>query len=220
MWEQLLGAGINGLLDLFGQKSQADQQNAAIDEYIKKMKGQLKSDGQINQAVDKVGDVYNTSNANALNDNAFALALKTNGDTSGVQAKMLSGMLAERDKAMLGQRQTIEDQNMKINDAIAQAGLQKESVDFSSLPMNMMVGAMMGKEMFKKPFNPDEALSPNKNKTGTGNTVINAGIGMAGNSFKGNWDDPFGIKAKNQKDLEQMGFRMPTVWDMIANGKY
>lgn len=180
MWEQLLGAGVNGLLDLFGQKSQADQQNSQIDEYIKKMKGQLKSEGQIQQAEDRVGDVYNTSNANALNDNAFALALKTNGDTSGVQAKMLSGMLADRGKAMLGQRQTLEDQNTKINDAIAQAGLQKESIDFSSLPMNMMVGAMMGKEMFKTPFDPTAGV---QKTTGGTTTDPAAGTGSVNMNF-------------------------------------
>lgn len=120
--ELAIGA-VTALGNLFGNASAASQREEALAKYRKKLIEAQYDPVEKAKAIDRVGDVYNTSMADAMNSSAFGLGRYANANTA--KAVSMSKMIGQRSGAMVDEERRIEDYNKKIDLEIAGLELQQ-----------------------------------------------------------------------------------------------
>jgi len=94
-----LTSGALALGNLFSDSSANSQQRDALKKYQKKLIDLQYDPVEKAKAIDKVGDLYNTNMADAMNSSAFGLGRFSNSNTA--KAVSMSKMLGQRSGAMV-----------------------------------------------------------------------------------------------------------------------
>ena len=169
--ELAIGAA-TALGNLFSNASANAQRAGALDKYRKKLIEAQYDPVEKAKAIDRVGDLYNTNMANAMNSSAFGLGKYSNSNTA--KAVSMSRMIGERSGAMVDEASKMEDYNKQIDLQIAGLELQQPVSD----PLGDLVqGGAAGVQLGMSIGNYQDQLLNNKEMRdfmkglgGTGNT--------------------------------------------------
>lgn len=121
-----LTIGIGGALalgNLFGNAIGANQRSDALAKYRKKLIDAQYDPVEKAKALDRVGDVYNTNMAEAMNNSAFGLGRYANANTA--KAVSMSKMIGQRSGAIVDEGRRIDSFNKDIDLQIAGLELQE-----------------------------------------------------------------------------------------------
>lgn len=123
-----IGIGaVTALGNLFGNASAASQRSDALAKYRKKLIEAQYDPVEKAKALDRVGDVYNTSMADAMNSSAFGLGRYSNSNTA--KAVSMSKMIGQRSGAIVDEERRIDAFNKDIELQIAGLELQEPVKD-------------------------------------------------------------------------------------------
>lgn len=143
--------------NLFGNSSVNAQKANALEKYRKKLIEAQYDPVEKARALDNVGDVYNTSMANAMNSSAFGLARYSNANTA--KAVSMSKMIGQRSGAIVDEANKIDEYNKKIDLEIAGLELQQPIND----PLgDLIAGGAAGVQLGMSIGNYQDELKNNK----------------------------------------------------------
>lgn len=120
-------SGALALGNLFSDLSANSQQRDALKKYQKKLIDLQYDPVEKAKAIDKVGDLYNTNMADAMNSSAFGLGRFSNANTA--KAVSMSKMLGQRSGAIVEESRRIDDFNKNIDMKIAESELSMPQTD-------------------------------------------------------------------------------------------
>jgi hypothetical protein len=136
---ELAIGGALALGKLFSDSSAASQRKEALGKYRKKLIDSMYDPIEKEKAMDRVGDIYNTSMADAMNSSAFGYNKFLNSNTA--RAVSLSKMSGVRSGAIVDEGRRIDDYNKGMEERIA--ALELEEPQFSPLG-SVLEGGMAG----------------------------------------------------------------------------
>ena len=139
---ELAIGGALALGKLFTDSSAANQRSEALSKYRKKLIESMYDPIEKEKSIDKIGDLYNTSMAEAMNNSALGLTRFANSNTA--KAVSLSKMAGVRGGAMVEEGQRIDSYNKGIEERIA--ALELEEPQFSPLG-SVLEGGMAGVQL-------------------------------------------------------------------------
>ena len=128
-----LVTGALALGNLFSDLSANAQQREALKKYQKKLIDLQYDPVEKAKAVDKVGDLYNTNMADAMNSSAFGLGRFSNSNTA--KSVSMSKMLGQRSGAIVEEGRRIDDYNKSIDMKLAESEL--------SMPQDDVLGSLI-----------------------------------------------------------------------------
>lgn len=120
-------SGALALGNLFSDLSANSQQRDALKKYQKKLIDLQYDPVEKAKAIDKVGDLYNTNMADAMNSSAFGLGRFSNSNTA--KAVSMSKMLGQRSGAMVEEANRIDQFNKNIELKLAESELSAPQTD-------------------------------------------------------------------------------------------
>jgi len=119
--------GALALGNLFSNLSANSQRTDALKKYQKRLIDLQYDPVEKAKAIDKVGDLYNTNMADAMNSSAFGLGRFSNSNTA--KSVSMSKMLGERSGAIVEESRRIDNYNKNIDLNIAQSELEMPQTD-------------------------------------------------------------------------------------------
>ncbi len=126
-------SGALALGNLFSDLSASSQQAQALKKYRKGLLDLQYDPVEKAKAIDKVGDLYNTNMADAMNSSAFGLGRFSNSNIA--KSVSMSKMLGQRSGAIVEESRRIEDYNKNIDMKIAESEL--------SMPQDDVLGSLI-----------------------------------------------------------------------------
>jgi len=149
-------AGALALGNLFSDLSASSQQRDALKKYQKKLIDLQYDPVEKAKAIDKVGDVYNTNMADAMNSSAFGLGRFSNSNTA--KSVSMSKMLGQRSGAIVEESRRIDNYNKQIEMKIAESELSMPQTDVlgslieggaTGLQLGMSIGNYLDEQDWK-----------------------------------------------------------------------